>query len=68
MILAAFMEVTEHRYIGYTIGDGRKVKLTFDNNGSNTHITESFEAEKTHSLDAEKRQPIRLCKQAQLLF
>ena len=49
------MEVTEHRYIGYSIGDGRKVKLTFDNNGSNTHITESFEAEKTHSLDAEKR-------------
>ena len=47
-------EVTEHRYIEYTIGYGRKVKVTFDSNGNKTHVTENFEAENTHSLEMQK--------------
>jgi uncharacterized protein YndB with AHSA1/START domain len=47
-------EVTEHRYIEYTIGDGRKVKVMFDYNDNKTHVTENFEAENTHSIEMQK--------------
>ena len=46
--------VTEHKFIEYTIGDGRKVKVTFDSNGNTTHVTENFEAENTHSPEIQK--------------
>lgn len=46
--------VTENRYIEYTIGDGRKVKVNFSSNGNTTHVTENFEAENTHSLETQK--------------
>src|SRR6476469_9936844 len=46
--------VTENKYIEYTIGDGRKVKVSFDTTGDNTHVTENFEAENTHSFEMQK--------------
>lgn len=47
--------VEEHTYIEYTIGDGRKVKVSFcivDNN--QTHVSENFEAENTHSIEMQR--------------
>lgn len=38
-------EVRENEYIGYTMGDGRKVEITFAADGNGTIITESFDAE-----------------------
>lgn len=37
--------VEENKYIEYTLGDQRKVKITFTADGETTNISESFEAE-----------------------
>jgi uncharacterized protein YndB with AHSA1/START domain len=42
-------EVRTYEYIEYTMGDGRKVKVTFTPQGNKTKVVESFEAENTHS-------------------
>ena len=41
-------EVKNNEYIGYTMGDGRKVQVHFAPQGNATKVTESFEAETTH--------------------
>lgn len=41
--------VDEHRRIEYVIADGRRVEITFEANGDQTHITETFEAENMHA-------------------
>jgi uncharacterized protein YndB with AHSA1/START domain len=46
--------VTTNEYIEYTLGDGRKVKITFDGNGNATKVTESFEAEEMNSIELQK--------------
>ncbi|HXL56821.1 MAG TPA: SRPBCC family protein [Chitinophagaceae bacterium] len=46
--------VTTNECIEYTIGDGRKVKVTFSGDGSKTKVTESFEAESVNSLEMQK--------------
>lgn len=38
-------EVVPHQLITYTIGDGRKVRVTFANNGMETEVEETFDAE-----------------------
>ncbi len=38
-------EVVPHQLITYTIGDGRKVRITFANNGMETEVEETFDAE-----------------------
>lgn len=47
-------EVRLNEYMEYTLGDGRKVKVQFDNQGESTHVIESFEAEETNSLDMQR--------------
>lgn len=47
-------EVKKHELIEYTIGDGRKVKITFDGNADKTKIVETFEAEDTHSIEMQQ--------------
>jgi len=47
-------KVKENELIEYTIGDGRKVKITFTNNGTETKIVETFEAENTNSIEMQK--------------
>ena len=47
-------DVQENRYIEYTLGDGRKVNVRFEGEGATTRISESFEAENTHSLEMQK--------------
>jgi len=48
-------EVNLHEVIAYTIGDGRKVKITFTDSGSGTDIIETFEAESTNPIEMQQR-------------
>lgn len=47
-------EVKPNELIGYTIGDGRKVKVTFSSGGDETKVTETFEAESTNPLEMQR--------------
>ncbi|MBK0401538.1 SRPBCC family protein [Adhaeribacter sp. BT258] len=42
-------EVKPNELIAYAMPDGRKVKITFAGNGHETKVTETFDAEGTHS-------------------
>src|SRR5438309_8989924 len=44
-------EVRTNELIAYTLGDDRKVQITFRSNGNETTIEETFEAEGTHSIE-----------------
>ncbi len=50
----AYDAVTDNEYIEYTLGDGRKVKITFSGMGASTKVVESFEAEDTNSVEIQK--------------
>ena len=43
-----------NKYIEYTLGDTRKVKITFTPDGKKTKVTESFEAESTNPVEMQK--------------
>lgn len=45
--------VTNER-IEYTLGDDRKVKIVFTDQGNATQVTESFEAEDTNSIELQQ--------------
>ena len=47
-------EVKTHEKIVYTLGDGRKVKVSFSPEGTSTRVIETFEAEDTHSVEMQK--------------
>lgn len=40
--------------LAYTMGDGRRVEVTFDQQGEQTHIVERFEAEGMHPVEFQK--------------
>ncbi|WP_010278112.1 SRPBCC family protein [Paenibacillus senegalensis] len=44
-------EVKLHQTISYTLGDGRKVEITFVDQGETTKIIETFDAENSHPVD-----------------
>jgi uncharacterized protein YndB with AHSA1/START domain len=44
-----------NKFIEYTIGDGRKVEITFEADGDKTKVTESFEAENMNSPELQKQ-------------
>ena len=46
--------VTENEYIENTLDDGRKVKIIFTADGSNTKVVESFEPENINFLKLQK--------------
>ena len=46
--------VAEYAYIEYTMGDDRKVKVTFTPDGDTTNIVESFEAEDENSHELQR--------------
>ena len=46
--------IRNNEYIEYTLGDGRKVQITFTPRGNKTKVVESFEAENTNSLELQK--------------
>ncbi len=46
--------VINNDYIGYTMDDGRKVKITFFSVGDKTKVVESFEAENENSIEMQQ--------------
>ncbi len=47
-------EVLPQKIIAYTMGDGRKVHITFNEGTGTTHIIEKFEPEKMNSIESQK--------------
>jgi len=47
-------EVNPNKLIVYTLGDGRRVKVTFSPSENKTKIVETFEAENTNSIELQK--------------
>lgn len=47
-------EVKEHELIEYTMGDGRKVSITFAAAGNTTTVTETFDAEETNPVEMQR--------------
>jgi uncharacterized protein YndB with AHSA1/START domain len=47
-------EVIVNEKIAYTMGDGRKVTVIFEDQGGETHVTETFEAESEHPADFQR--------------
>ncbi|MFD0672745.1 SRPBCC family protein [Cohnella sp. GCM10027633] len=43
--------VNEHEAISYTMGDGRRVEITFAAQGDSTEVVETFDAESTHPVE-----------------
>ena len=49
-----YTDVQEHRYLEYTIADGRQVQVNFSSQGDTTYVVETFEAEDTHSIEMQQ--------------
>ncbi|SHI49153.1 Uncharacterized conserved protein YndB, AHSA1/START domain [Clostridium amylolyticum] len=47
-------EVKLYELIAYTMADGRKVEITFVCGENKTEVTETFEAESTHSIEMQQ--------------
>ena len=47
--------VKEHKYIEYTMGDNRKVKVKFTPDGNKTHVVQSFDAESQNPVEMQKQ-------------
>jgi len=47
-------EVKTNELIEYTIGDGRKVKITFTKSGDTTHVSETFDAEDINPVEMQQ--------------
>ncbi len=47
-------EVVTHQKIAYTLGDDRKVEITFSSNGNETEVVESFEAEIENAVELQR--------------
>ena len=47
-------EVKPNEYIEYTMEDGRKVHVTFKDNGSETVVEETFDAESENSIELQR--------------
>lgn len=46
--------VTPHQYIAYTLGDGRKVEITFSNESGATKVVETFDPESINPLEMQQ--------------
>jgi uncharacterized protein YndB with AHSA1/START domain len=46
--------VRKNEYIEYTLGDGRKVDITFSSQGNKTKVVQNFEAESTNPVEMQK--------------
>ena len=50
----AYDKVEPHKRISYTMDDGRKADVQFQEDGNSTIVDETFDAEPTHSLEMQK--------------
>lgn len=46
--------VEHHKLIEYTLGDGRKVQISFSENDNQTRVSEKFEAEAENSVELQQ--------------
>jgi len=54
--VGTYDEIETNSLIAYTLGDGRKVKITFGKNKDNeTKVVETFEAEGLNSIDLQRQ-------------
>ncbi len=51
---AIYDDIVENESFAYTLGDGRKVSVTFSKGSHQTDVTVSFEAESENSLEMQK--------------
>lgn len=49
-----YTDVVEHKLISYVMADGRKARITFQENNGQTEVVESFEAENVNSIELQK--------------
>jgi uncharacterized protein YndB with AHSA1/START domain len=47
-------EIKPEQLIAFTIGDGRKVKITFSDEGQGTRVIETFEAESVNPIEMQR--------------
>lgn len=47
-------KITPHQVIAYTLGDGRKVKIMFEDAGDATIVTETFDPESENSIELQR--------------
>ncbi len=52
--VGVYDEVTKYKLIAYTMGDGRKARINFEENGNETQITTIFEAENKNPIEMQK--------------
>lgn len=50
-----YTKVTKHAQIDYTMGDSRKVSVTFEDQEGKTHITETFDPETQNSPEMQRQ-------------
>lgn len=50
-----YSKVILNKYIGYTIGDGRRVEISFVEKENKTEIIESFDAENTNPAELQQK-------------
>lgn len=53
--MGVYDEVTENKYIAYTLGDGRKVSISFTGINEETKVVENFEAESTNPVEMQRQ-------------
>lgn len=49
-----YTDIVENEIIEYTLADGRKVSILFEEKDDGTQITETFETEKSHTPEEQK--------------
>jgi uncharacterized protein YndB with AHSA1/START domain len=49
-----YTNILPEKQLDYTLGDGRKVKVSFNESGGQTQVTEAFEPETQNSLDMQR--------------
>ena len=49
-----YTDIKTNELIAYTMGDGRKVDISFTSEGNTTTVAETFEAENTNSLEMQR--------------
>ncbi len=49
-----YTTVIEQKEIAYTMGDNRKVRVTFDGHGDHTHVTETFDPESENPAEMQR--------------
>lgn len=52
--LGEYTKIDQHKLIEYTLDDGRKVQIVFASKGSETIVTEAFEAEQINPVDMQQ--------------